>query len=238
MAVTLIEMPMSKVVQETHDTKTFRLQPPAGFDMNWKPGQFITVNLPEDPKTKRAYSLSSSPLDDNYLEITIKHMGNFGSHIFEAGREGLKVMVIPPRGKFLLPGDPLLPLMLISGGSGVTPYRGMMRYLVQKKLPTKVVNLYSVRVPEDIIFRGEFEEMCAANPNFKFIVTCTRVPAEDKSWTGLRGRIDPEMVRRFTEDAERTVYYVCGSHDFVVGAAKMLHDMGLPRERVIYEDWG
>jgi ferredoxin-NADP reductase len=238
MAVTLIEMPMTKVVQETHDTRTFRLQPPAGFDMSWKPGQFITVNLPEDPRTKRAYSLSSSPLDDAYLEITIKRMGNFGSQIYEASREGLKLMVIPPRGKFLLPEDPTAPLMLISGGSGVTPYRGMMRYIVQKKLPTKVVNLYSVRVPEDIIFKDEFEKLCAANPNFKFVITCTRVPPEDTRWTGLRGRINPEMVRQFTEDAERTVYYVCGSHDFVVGTAKMLHDMGLPKERVIYEDWG
>jgi ferredoxin-NADP reductase len=238
MAITIVDMPITKVVQETPDTRTFRLQPPGGFDMNWKPGQFITVNYPEDPKTKRAYSLSSSPLDDMYLEITIKKMGHFGTRIYETGDVGKVLNVIPPRGKFLLPQDPTLPLMLLSGGSGVTPYRSMMRYILQKNLPTRVVNLYSVRAPEDIIFKDEFEELCRQNPNFKFFVTCTRVPPEDPSWKGLRGRIDPAMVRRFTEDADRTVYYICGSHDFVVGEAKMLHDMGLPKERVIFEDWG
>ncbi len=238
MAITVVDMPITKVVQETHDTRTFRLQPPDGFDMNWKTGQFITVNYPEDPKTKRAYSLSSSPMDDQYLEITIKRMGNFGTRIYETGHVGKVLNVIPPRGKFLVPEDPTVPLMLLSGGSGVTPYRSMMRYILQRKLPTRVVNFYSVRVPEDIIFKDEFEQLCKANPNFKFFVTCTRVPPQDTSWTGLRGRIRPDMVRQFTEDPERTVYYGCGSHDFVVGTAKMLLDMGLPKQRVIYEDWG
>ena len=76
--------------------------------------------------------------------------------------------------------------LLTSGGSGVTPYRSMMRYIMQKNLPTRVVNLYSVRLPEEIIFDAEFRALCAANPNFKHFVTCTRVPPEDTSWTGLR----------------------------------------------------
>jgi ferredoxin-NADP reductase len=238
MAVTILDMPITKIVQETWDTRTFRLEPPDDFDMNWLPGQFITVFYPDDPKTKRAYSLSSSPLDDRYLEITVKKMGSFGTHIYETGQVGKMLKVIPPRGKFVLPEDPTAPVMLISGGSGVTPYRSMMRYIVQKKLPTKAVNLYSVRAPEDIIFKDEFENLCKMNPNFQFIVTCTRVPPEDTSWTGLRGRVNPQLVEKFTEDPLRTVYYVCGSHDFVKAVAAMLHDMGLPKERVLFEDWG
>src|SRR5216683_2678917 len=72
MAIQLVDMPVTKVVQETPDTRTFRLESPPNFDYDWKPGQFITVNLPDDPKTRRAYSISSSPLDGRFLEITIK----------------------------------------------------------------------------------------------------------------------------------------------------------------------
>jgi len=238
MAIQLIDMPVTKVVQETWDTRTFRLEPPTNFDSNWKPGQFITVNLPDDPKTRRAYSLSGSPLDGHFLEITIKRMGDFGTRVYEAAKEGTVLQVIPPRGKFVLPANPEIPVMLISGGSGVTPYRSMMRYLIQKKLPTCVVNLYSVRIPADIIFKDEFEALCRVNPNFQFLVTCTRVPPEDTSWTGLRGRVNPEMIQRFSPDADRTIYYSCGSHDFIASTTKMLRDMGLPKERVIFEDWG
>ena len=238
MAVTLIDMPVIKLVQETIDTRTFRLQPPADFSMDWKPGQFITVNFPDDPKTRRAYSLSNSPLDDHFLEITIKQFGRMGTRIYDTAQVGSVLQVIPPRGKFLLPDDPALPVMLISGGSGVTPYRGMMRYLWQKRWPTRVVNLYSVRTDEEIIFHDEFSELCRLNPNFKFIVTCTRLSPDYTGWTGLRGRINPDLVRQLTEDAERTVYYACGSHEFVASLAQMLREMGLPKQRVIYEDWG
>jgi len=238
MAIQLIDMPVTKVVQETPDTRTFRLEPPPSFDPEWKPGQFITINLPDDPKTRRAYSLSSSPLDGHFLEITIKQMGSFGTRVYEMVKEGTVLQVIPPRGKFVLPANPDVPVMLISGGSGVTPYRSMMRYLIQKKLPTRVVNLYSARVPADIIFKDEFETLCRVDPNFRFFVTCTRVPPEDLSWTGLRGRVNTEMFLRFSPDAGRTVYYSCGSHDFIAGTTKLLYDMGLPKERVIFEDWG
>jgi ferredoxin-NADP reductase len=238
MAIQLVDMPVTKIVQETPDTRTFRLVPPANFDFNWKPGQFITINLPDDPKTRRAYSLSSSPLDGHFLDITIKHMGGFGAHVYGVATEGTMLQVIAPRGKFLLPTDPEIPVMLISGGSGVTPYRSMMRYLVQKKMRTRVVNLYSVRVPADIIFKDEFETLCRLNANYSFFVTCTRVPPEDPSWTGLRGRVNPEMIRRFSPDFDRAVHYLCGSHDFITGMTKMLHDMGLPKERIAYEDWG
>ena len=238
MAITFVAMPITQVVQETLDSRTFRLQPPPGFDMDWRPGHFITVNFPEDPKTRRAYSLSSSPLDGDFLEITIKRFGDFGTRLYDSAGVGTVLQVIAPRGKFVLPDDPAVPVMLISGGSGVTPYRSMMRYIMQKNLPTRVVNLYSVRLPEEIIFDAEFRALCAANPNFKHFVTCTRVPPENTSWTGLRGRINAELVRRFTEDAARTVYYSCGSHEFVASLSRMLLEMGLSKQRVIWEDWG
>ena len=238
MAIQSVDMPVTKAIQETQDTRTFRLEPPSNFDSNWKPGQFVTVNLPDDPKTRCAYSLSSSPLDGHFLEITIKHMGGFETHVYEVAKEGTVLQVIPTRGKFMLPANPEIPVMLISGGRGVTPYRSMMRYLIQRKLPTHVMNLYSVRIPADIIFKDEFEAPCRVNPSFGFFLTCTRVPPEDTSWNGLRGRVNPEMVQRLSPDADRAVYYSCGSHDFIASTTKMLHDMGLPKERVVYEDWG
>ncbi len=238
MPVQILDMPVTQIAQETWDTRTFRLQPPAEFDSQWLPGQFITTYLPADPKTRKAYSLSNSPLDGHFLEITIKQMGDFGARFYETARVGMKLPVIPPRGKFILPDDPARPLMLISGGSGVTPYRSMMRWIVQKKLPTRVVTLYSVRTPPDIIFQREFEELCRQNPNFSFHVTCTRLPAEDDSWQGRRGRVSPAMVEELTPDRDRAVYYVCGGHEFVRDVAAMLHGMGFPKERVLFEDWG
>jgi ferredoxin-NADP reductase len=126
----------------------------------------------------------------------------------------------------------------MAGGSGVTPYRGMMRYIHQKKFPTRVTLLYSVRVPEDIIFKNDFESLCAQNPQFRFVVTCTRLAPEDKSWAGPRGRINAEMIRCNDPDPARAHYYACGAREFIRNMAQLLAEMRIPRERVVYEDWG
>jgi ferredoxin-NADP reductase len=238
MSLACFSLRVVSVTQETPDVHTFRFEVPPDFPMDWKPGQFITVNFPDDPKTKRAYSLSSSPLDGNYLEVTVKLMGNFGTRFYNEAHAGTVLNVIPPRGKFVLPDDSTTPLLLMAGGSGVTPYRSMMRYIAQKKFPTRVTVLYSVRVPDDIIFKKEFEQLCAANSNFRFVVTCTRVAPEDPSWTGLRGRINADMIRQHDPDPQRTHYYSCGAREFVRSMAQTLAEMNIPRDRIIYEDWG
>lgn len=231
-------MTVSSVVQETPNTRTFRLEPVNVLSTDWLPGQFIMVNFPDDPKSRRAYSLSSSPLDGPHLEITVKRMGHLGTRLYDEARPGTPLEVIPPVGKFLLPTDPTVPVMLISGGTGITPYRGMMRYILQRHLPTPVVNLHSARLPEDIVFRNEFERMSAANPQFKFVVTCTRLTPDDQTWTGPRGRIEWTLIQQHTPDPDRTVYYVCGSHEFVADIARKLQDTGLPHDRIRFEDWG
>jgi ferredoxin-NADP reductase len=231
-------LPVVSVTQETADVHTYRFSIPPEFPRDWKPGQFITVNFPDDPATKRAYSLSSSPLDGDYIEVTVKLMGNFGTRFYNEARVGTVLNVLPPRGKFLLPDDPTVPLLFMAGGSGVTPYRGMMRYIHQKKFPTRVTLLYSVRVPEDIIFKNDFESLCAQNPQFRFVVTCTRLAPEDKSWAGPRGRINAEMIRCNDPDPARAHYYACGAREFIRNMAQLLAEMRIPRERVVYEDWG
>lgn len=231
-------MTVTQVVQETHNTRTFRLEPVTVMSCDWLPGQFIMVNFPDDPKSRRAYSLSSSPLDGPHLEFTVKRMGHLGTRLYDEAKPGTTFDVIPPVGKFLLPSDPSLPVMLISGGTGITPYRGMMRYILQRSFPTRVINLHSARSPEDIVFHDDFERMCALNPRFTFVVTCTRLPPDDVTWTGPRGRIGWGLIQQLTPDPDRTVYYVCGSHEFVADIAATLHAAGMPHDRIRYEDWG
>jgi ferredoxin-NADP reductase len=98
MALVTAEMKVSEVIQETHDVKTFKIDWPAGADYPFKTGQFITVFLPADPKTKRAYSLSSCELDRGFYDITVKKMGNFGARLNEVVKVNDKLMVISPTG--------------------------------------------------------------------------------------------------------------------------------------------
>jgi ring-1,2-phenylacetyl-CoA epoxidase subunit PaaE len=238
----ITEMPVTEVTEETHDVKTFHLEWPSGTDFIFKTGQFITIYFADDTKVKRAYSLSSCQFDRGYFEITVKKMGFFGTKLWETVKVGTKLMVIPPTGNFTLPSDTGKDLILIAGGSGVTPYRGFVRHCNEERPETKVTILYSVRVPEDTIFRKEFEQLELANPNFKFKVTCTRATPEQGytgKWEGHRGRINAEWIKEQVRHLPSTVFYACGPTELVKATEQLVvEEMGIPKEQMRTEKWG
>ncbi len=236
MALKQFELNITKIVQETPDVRTFRYDW-NGNEFDVKTGQFITVNFLDDPKTRRAYSLSNCALDRGYFEVTVKRMGNFGTRFYDNAREGMKMCVLPPTGKFLPPINSSKDLFMMAGGSGVTPFRGFVREISRRGLPTKMTLMYSVRVPQDIIFNDEFRKLEAANPNFRFLVTCTRATPEQQ-WTGRVGRMDSNWILENTRDRENTVYYTCGTNDLIDSMAKLLAEAGVPKDHIVFEKWG
>ena len=240
MAKVIAEMLVETIKMELPDVKTVHLKWPDGYDPGeFKTGQFITVHWPHKPKYKRAYSLSSCALDTGFYEITVKREGKMGTSVVDWLEAGDKMVVIPPVGKFLPVFDPPgKHLICVAGGSGVTPFRGFVREASRKKLETKITLLYTVRTTKDIIFESEFRQLEAENPNFKFIVTCTRLTPEDP-WTGRRGRITPEFVTTFITDPFNTVVYACGTNEMVNGVEHLvLEELKLSKEQMKLEKWG
>lgn len=239
MSKVIAEMLVESVKMELPDVKTVRFQWPAGYEPDFKTGQFITVYWPHKPKYKRAYSLSSCALDRGSYEVTVKRDGKMGTSVVDWLEAGDKMFVIPPTGRFLPVFDPPgKHLICVAGGSGVTPFRGFVREATARNLDVRITILYSVRQPKDIIFEQEFRALEEQNPRFKFHVTCTRVATED-AWPGRRGRITPEWVKSFVDDAANTVFYACGTNEMVEGVEHLVtHDLGLPKEQMKTEKWG
>ena len=101
MAREATEMIVGAVAVEASDTKTIRLDWPAGYDVNLKTGQFITCYWPDEPGYKRAYSLSSCALDRGFYEFTVRRDGKMGTRLVDWIKPDQRLMVLPPAGKFL-----------------------------------------------------------------------------------------------------------------------------------------
>ena len=233
-------MLIETVKMELPDTKTLHNKWPDGYECEFKTGQFITVFWPDTTNYKRAYSLSSCALDKGFFEVTIKREGKMGTRMVDWAKAGDKLMVIPPVGKFLPIYDPPgKHLICIAGGSGVTPFRGFVREATRRNLNTRITVMYSVRTTNDIIFNEEFRKLETETPNFKFLVTCTRLGADDP-WPGRRGRLTPEWIKEIMGgDQANTVFYACGPNALVDAAEKLvLHEMGFPKEQLKLEKWG
>ncbi|MEI7731701.1 MAG: ferredoxin--NADP reductase [Verrucomicrobiota bacterium] len=238
MAKQIVEMVVESVKNESPDTKSVRLRWPEGYDVEFKTGQFITIYWPEAPHYKRAYSLSSCALDRGYYEVTVKREGKMGTRLVDWAMVGNRLCVIPPTGRFLPIYEPDAHLICVAGGSGVTPFRGFMREAALRKLSTRITVLYSVRAPEEVIFHQDFDTLVAENPQFKFLVTCTRLP-EGHSWMGHRGRINAAWLQEQIVDREHTFFYACGPNALVEGTRKIVCDELLfPKAQMHLEKWG
>ena len=234
-------IPIAEVVQETPSDRTFVFPVPKGAEEAFRfvPGQFVTVIDPEDPKQpprKKPYSISSSPGDKGRIEVTVRNMGEFGSRFYDFPR-GKVLRVIPPRGKFTL--DPLVTddLLLLAGGSGVTPFRGFVRALRARLHERPVTLLYSARVPEDFIFDEEFRRHSRETTWFRYVPTATRL-ADGVAFRGRRGRISPELLRDTIRDVHTTTVYACGPDAFVDAALVLATEAGIPASKQRKEKWG
>ena len=233
-----VEMVVEDVTMELEDVKILRIKWPEGYAPDFRTGQFITLFWPDSPLYRRAYSVCSCALNKGYYEIAVKREGKMGTRIVDWAKNGDRLGVLEPAGKFLPAFEAGKRLVCIAGGSGVTPFRGFAREATWRKLETPITILYSVRTTKDIIFKNEFLQLEDANANVTFEVTCTRLEPNDP-WPGRRGRIDVAWIKEHVVDLKNTVFYACGPTTFVETVEKMVvAELGAAKEQVKTEKWG
>ena len=229
---------ISEIIDETPSVKVFRVDLPEDINIDFYPGQFFMVSFVDDVeiKTSRAYSIASSPLNKKYLEIGLDKVGPFTTKLF-AMKEGDLLKFKGPYGKFYFNEYMKNNLVLIAGGTGITPLMGIIRYCYDKKLSNKIKFFYSVRTPHDIIYRDELEKIKKSNKNFDYVITVTR-PNAEHNWKGRIERIDMDLLKQNIEDVENSIYFLCGPKGFVHSLIEMLESLGVKKEQIKTDIWG
>jgi ferredoxin-NADP reductase len=236
-----IQLRVSKIIQETHDVKTFRLETGSSLPFDFFPGQFIVLSFeffdPSKGRTvrkNRAFSISSSPTEKNYLEITVKKTGRVSTYLHESVQEGDLLTVKNRAGEFYFQEGMAQELVLIAGGTGIAPLMSVVRYVAQRKLPVKMTLIYSNRTPADIIFQKELQNLESTNPLFRCVYTMTR--SEGYSWRGLTGRIDQELLKRTIID-KQALFYICGPKAMIQATVGGLKNIGVEASQIKIEKW-
>lgn len=192
----------------------------------------------KDRPVRRAYSISSSPLDleKGYLELTITRVGEGGyfSNRIHESKEGDPVFVEGPYGtSFTLEEGNPSPHLFIGAGSGIAPLRSMVRTLLGTASPPRIKVVYGFRKGEDFIFEREFVGYAKSVPGFSLVVTHSR---PEPGWEGLSGRV-PEILPNLFAKHEGEVVYICGHPDMVSQTVDYLRLAGFPEAAVRKEQW-
>ncbi len=128
-------------------------------------------------------------------------------------------------------------IVLIAGGTGITPLIGILRYATDKNIPNKIKLFYSVKNPGEIIFHEDIKRIKQSNLNFEYFITITR-PEDHHVWDGRRGRIEHNLLGENIENISESVYFLCGSKEFVDNIISMLQNLGVKREQIKTDVWG
>jgi ferredoxin-NADP reductase len=217
---------VSAIKRESVRVKSFRLELPMW--MAHMPGQHYDVRLtaPDGYRAQRSYSIASSPLDRDQIELTIDRLadGEVSPYFHDVLEVGDQVEVRGPFASyFVWRGEE--PVLLVGGGSGVVPLMAMLRHrrLTMPELPMRLI--YSVRIPEEVIYADEL--------GAETTLTYTREAPAD--WSGHTGRIDAEVL---AGDATPGIAFVCGSNGFVESAVALLLADGFEPDRIRTERFG
>jgi stachydrine N-demethylase, reductase component len=154
------------VVPETPGVRTFVFRPPSGATFVYRAGQFLTLELPLPGGTvqrtyTRTYTMSSSPVVNAYVSITIKPGPESvaGRWMMENLKPGMRIKAYGPSGLFHLPPQPDGKYLFISAGSGVTPVMSMAATLCERGEDPDMTFIQVARRPSELIFRRKLEYM-------------------------------------------------------------------------------
>lgn len=154
---------VDEVIQETHDSISLVVVPSAdaGSHFDYKPGQFLTLQIPTERSEgcARCYSLASAPTVDDKMKVTIKRTKDgYGSNwLCDNISAGDTIEVLPPAGTFV-PRSLTEDVLLWAGGSGITPVMSIAKSVLSEG-NANVVLIYANRDEDSVIFADELKRL-------------------------------------------------------------------------------
>ncbi|MGZ1490828.1 FAD-binding oxidoreductase [Brevibacterium sediminis] len=226
------------ITQVTHDVKTFELRAGWMDAVDFAPGQYVTMRIPE-LGLERCYSISSAPFGTNIFTITVKRVpgGVVSTHLHDNVRVGDRLHVDGPYGLFSMSFHQAERHLFLSAGSGITPIMSMVRSLLARQggFGTDIVFVHSASSPLDIIFRAELEQL-AEVAGVSVTILCSR-DSEAETWAGRRGRIDASTLAEVVPDAADRETFVCGPGPYMEAVRPLLAEAGVASARMHEESF-
>ncbi len=201
--------------------------------VNSLPGQFLEWTLPHQNADSRGirrwFTVSSSPTETQvFLTTRFADKSSTFKQALKSMEIGQQISASGLEGDFVLPTNELKPLLFIAGGIGITPFRSMIKYLLDKKESRDIVLLYASRRSEDLVFMDMFED-ASEKINLKTIPV---VSEPDTNWKGKTGQVDAAFIKIEVPDLQSRTVYVSGPEPMVEVMEKTLLGLGVVKANI------
>jgi ferredoxin-NADP reductase len=205
-----------------------------GEEVDFTPGQYFWVELLDPPYedekgARRHITVVTSPTEEGVLGLATRLRDSAFKKSLTELPEGAPVDVEQPKGSFLLPEDTSKEYVFLAGGIGITPFRSMLRYMVDKGLDYHVTLVCSNRDRESTPFFEELQELEADLPRGRVVFTMD----QDENWDGEKRRISPEMLQDVLGgDLSSFHFMIAGPPGMAKAVKAAILEAGVPEEQV------
>ena len=227
------------------------------FRGDWDKFKMWDLTCKNEEETMRAYSMDNYPAEGDIVMLNVRIAtppfdrvnGGFmnvppgisSSYIFSL-KPGDKVMVSGPFGEFHPILDSGREMLYVGGGAGMAPLRSHILHLLKtlKITDRKISYWYGARSKNEIFYEEDFRELEREFPNFSFHIALSD-PLPEDNWTGPVGFIHNVILNNYLKDHEApedVEYYMCGPGPMAKAVEKMLYDLGVPRNMLMFDDFG
>lgn len=234
---------VSRITRETPEAICIEFAQPKIDRIQYKPGQYLTLVVPIDGEPYyRSYSMCSTPKIDDYIAVTVKRVegGKVSNYLNDHLKEGVQLEVIEPSGKFYVENSVKFQrhIVLIGGGSGITPLFSIARAVLFNEPKSKVSLIYANRNEESIIFLQRLAELKKKFPNRFHVTHILSQPELDTTINHLRGRLDQSKLRNISQNFPsqiETHFYLCGPGKLMEMAHSTLIAQGIQENHIFSE---
>ena len=195
-------------------------------------GQYAVLTLPHTKSdsrgNRRSFTIASSPTESEV---------RFGVRMFDKPssfkqtlqnlKPGNELAMNGPQGDFVLPKDTTIKLGFIAGGIGITPFRSMIKEMIDSKIKRDIVLVYVVADPKDFCYMDIFEQATSLGVK---IIPLVRSDHKIKPWNGLTGNLTPELLKSQISDATDRLWYSAGPPGMVAASRQTLRQTGVKRQ--------
>lgn len=202
----------------------------------FSPGQYMEWTLPhkkaDSRGNRRYFTIASSPTEDD-LRLGIKFYANGSSYkkAMIAMTNRTPIIGAQVRGDFILPKDPNQKLAFLAGGIGITPFRSMIKYLIDTNQKRPIILLYANKTVDEIVYYDVFNQ-AQQQLGIHTIYTLTDKTKLPANWQGYVGRIDESLIHSIVPDFMERIFYLSGPRAMIIAYEHSLKSIGVPKHHI------
>ncbi len=217
----------------THDIMQLKLKLPENERLQFLAGQYIEFLL-KDGK-RRAFSIANAPHNDEFIELHIRHVpdGHFGDFVFDGLKPKTLLRLQGPLGSYYLREDSDRPIIMMGGGTGYAPLKGMLEHAFYTGMQRPIHLYCGVRSKRDLYMDDQCSKWAQQHDNLTYTPVLSE-PLPEDNWQGATGFVHEKVVEDHPDLTNYDVY-MSGPPPMIKAGMDLFYARGLP-ETQIYSD--